>query len=199
MRNEALQAISTVLADGRVYNQIRTMQQRIYIRTDRFSDATGQLQQGLVLRFSAWLLFLAATIGVALFERSALVVALLAAGWAGSGLLSRYRLLGPRAVSLGSFFGGFAWRIVLLGSMFVVLLGFLTLFRETALARTVTGGDVLFVLATTGAVMALEWIGGRMSARGMEDISKVMETNRPEPAAPGDVIEGEVIDGTRPD
>ena len=170
------------------------MQQRFHFRTDRMAEATGQLQQGLVLRFSAWLLFLAATIGVAIFERSALVVVLLAAGWAASGLVSRRRVFGAQAASLGDYFRGFVWRLFLLGSMFVVLLGLLTLFRETALARTVTAGDLLFVLLTTALVMGLEWIGGRLSAQGMQDISRVMETANAPGSPDGVVIEGEVID-----
>ena len=178
--------------------------QRSNLHITGLSPAQGErLRLGLLLKLLAVLVFPAAAILAAVLERSWLLVAVLAVGMMIVGQIERFRIAHAAGVDmrlqLHILFAGFAWRVGVLSGLFIVMLGILALFRDTALAREIGIVDVVVALAATGIAMLANLIGGRMAGEGLaasfsafrSSFSQSAETDY---AFDGEIIEGEVID-----
>jgi|TARA_R110002020_G_scaffold474460_1_gene705874 hypothetical protein len=140
---------------------------------------------------------------VALMERSALMIVLLAAAMMGVSLVERLRLArltgNPAPIAMTALLPGFAVRLGGLAGLFIVLLGFLALFRDTSLARGFGVEDAAILIGVTGFALAANAISARIATT---EVSTVMSTlnasfrdaNPGADLAGGDIIEGEFHD-----
>ena len=171
--------------------------------TGQSSGAGERLRAGLLLKLLAILVFPAAVLLAALLERSWLLVAALALGMLIVGQIERFRVARATGVALQagpqSFLAGFVWRAGLLSGLFIVLLGILALFRDTALAREFGLTDSVIALGAMSIAYAANLVGGRLASDGLatsfgafrSSFETTRETTR---TYEGDIIEGEVVD-----
>jgi len=168
------------------------------------SQPSSPIQTALLLRVLALIAFPLGVVVAALMERSVLTVAALAAGMLVTSWVERFRLHRvaghegyPQVTGL---LPGFAIRAGLLAGLFIVCLGILALFRETALARGVGLVDAGLVCTVTGLALLANGISARIAG---SQVSAVMsqfragfpaEESAPAGEGPGDIIEGEVLD-----
>ncbi len=153
-------------------------------------DPARALRDVVLLRMVALAAFPAGAVLMAVLERGWLSVAALAAAMLGVSLIERRRVwqalgvevkTGPQAMLTG-----LAVRTGLLTGLFVVTLGVLALFRDTALSRQLGGPDLAVIV-----LCALVALGANALSAAM------IRIGRPEsPAGNGEgiVIEGEIID-----
>lgn len=157
------------------------------------------------LRLAALAAFPAGAVLMAIYQRGALSLAVLAAAMLAVSLYERRRLAGVAGVetqvSAASLAMGFAFRLGLLIGLFVLSIGLLALFRDTSLARQLGMID----LGLTGLSAAIALAANEISARMARSDFAAVHTDlsaafRPpgNPPAEGDIIEGEIIDTEDP-
>ncbi|MEZ5946673.1 MAG: hypothetical protein R3C13_03885 [Hyphomonas sp.] len=172
----------------------------------------GQIQLALRLRLLSLFAFPAAAALAAVLERSFLVLLLLAAGMMLVSWIERTRFLRAagetRLPDPGAFWPGFAVRTGLLLGIFVVTLGLLALFRDTALARGFGWIDLLLAGGTTAIVYGMNAWSARLAATEANFIVTQLKAPFAPGHAPGsgagpsqgpanrpdDIIEGEFRD-----
>ncbi|MGH1421975.1 MAG: hypothetical protein ACRBEQ_09165 [Hyphomonas sp.] len=159
------------------------------------------LKTVLNLRMLAIVVFPLATVLLALLERSVLMVAVLAIGMMISSAVERRRLPETRGLlQPAALISGAAVRFGLLAGLFVICLGIFTLFRETALARSLQWIDLLIFLGATGLSVGANEISARIAATqintGTDGISSIFAQTSPGNSkdADGVIIEGELSD-----
>ena len=166
-------------------------------------QASDSLQTALVLRVIAIMAFPVGVVLAALFERSLLIVAGLAIGMLFVSWVERIRLLNlagnDEPIALAGLLPGFAWRLGFLLGVFILSLGILALFRETALARSFSLTDLALLLGTiaialtanaVSARIAVSEVGGAMAKFNAAFGGSSANDN----SGAGEIIEGEVID-----
>lgn len=160
----------------------------------RPSDPVATLKTALSLRLGSLLAFPAGAVLMAILERGWLSIAALAAVMLAVSLFERRRIGRALGVDIwansSSLTMGLAVRFGLLTGLFVVTLGVLALFRDTALSRELGWPDLAVIgLSAGGALLA-----NALSAR-LAPVSA--GPGQPPPRkAPADtvIIEGEIID-----
>ena len=169
------------------------------------NQPTNVIQTALLLRIIAILAFPVGVVAAALMERSILMVAALAAGMLLVSWVERFRLHrlsgNEESPAITGLLPGFAVRAGFLAGLFIVSLGVLALFRETILARGLGLADLGLFSAVTGVALLANAISARMATREVSSVMAQMNANFTPPGgagpsgeAPGDIIEGEVID-----
>ena len=161
------------------------------------------LQTVLSLRLLSLVAFPLGAALLAIYQRSPLALAGLAGLMLAVSLVERRRL-SIQQVGGGSLFMGFAFRLGLLIGVFILFTGILTLFRDTALARTIALPDLLILGGTTLLALAANEISARIAGRQIAEVrtgfEAAMRAQRGGPASEGsgDIIEGEIIDADPP-
>jgi hypothetical protein len=131
------------------------------------------------------------------------MIVLLAAAMVGVSLVERIRLArltGSAApVSLAGVLPGFAVRLGGLAGLFIVLIGFLALFRDTSLARGIGLEDAAILVGVTGFALAANAISARLATTEVSSVlstlnASLREANPGAGTADGDIIEGEFYD-----
>lgn len=168
------------------------------------------LQTALTLRLASLLAFPAGAALMAIFQRSPLALALLTAAMLAVGLYERHRMAtaaGTQAAFSGtSLLTGFGFRLGLLIGIFVVTIGILALFRDTALARQLELIDLALILLPTIVALAANEISARIARRELSDVHSQLSAAFGQPpgtpngpaSGDGDIIEGEIIGGDEP-
>lgn len=171
--------------------------------TPTLTQPASPLQTALGLRLATLLAFPFGVVLVALMQRSALMIVLLAAAMVGVSLVERFRLARITGtavpVTLAGLLPGFAVRLGGLAGLFIVLLGILALFRDTSLARGLGLEDVAILVGVTGFALAANAISARLATT---EVSSVLSTlnasfraaNPGAGTADGEIIEGEFYD-----
>ena len=162
----------------------------------------GQLGLALRLRLLSLFAFPAAAALAAILERSFLVLLLLAGGMMLVSWIERTRFLRAagetRLPDPGAFWPGFAMRIGLLLGVFVVTLGILALFRDTALARSFGWPDLALAGGTTLIVYLMNLASARMAETQANLVVTHINAQFHPPDGPanatGDIIDGEFTD-----
>ena len=167
-------------------------------------QSSSPIQTALLLRMLALIAFPAGVFVAALMERSVLTVAALAAGMLVASWVERFRLhrlAGHEGYPLVTgLLPGFAVRTGLLAGLFIICLGVLALFRETALARGFGLADAGLVCTVTAIALLANGISARIASHEMSAVMSQVNAgfaaSRNDPAGEGngDIIEGEVID-----
>ena len=151
------------------------------------------LKTAVSLRLGSLLAFPAGAVLMAILERSWLSIAALAAAMLAVSLFERRRIGRALGVEIRSnsfsLMMGLAVRFGLLTGLFVVMLGLLALFRDTALARQLGLPDLAVIILSAGGALLANALSARLA---------IAETGTPPsgpgaPAAGGVVIEGEII------
>ena len=156
------------------------------------------LKTALSLRAGSLLAFPAGAVLMAILERGWLSVAALAAAMLAVSLIERRRIgraLGVELPSNGAaMITGLAVRFGLLTGLFVVTVGLLALFRDTALSRGLGWPDLAVIALTAGGAL----IANEASAR-LAPIQTGPAKGDPR-KAPADtvILEGEIIDADPP-
>lgn len=154
------------------------------------ADPTRAIRDVLLLRMASLMAFPAGAVLMAILERGWLSVAALAAAMLGVSLIERRRVwqalgvevtTGPQAMLTG-----LAVRTGLLTGLFVVTLGVLALFRDTALSRQPGWPDLAVIAFSATIALGTNALSGAM----------VRVEQRQGPGGDPDsiVIEGEIID-----
>ena len=171
--------------------------------TPALTQPSSPLQTALGLRLATLLAFPFGVVLVALMQRSALMIVLLAAAMVGVSLVERFRLArltGTAApVTLAGILPGFALRLGGLAGLFIVLLGILALFRDTSLARGLGLEDVAILVGVTGFALAANAISARLATTEVSSVLSTLNATfreaSPGPgSADGEIIEGEFYD-----
>ena len=161
------------------------------------------LQTVITLRLVSLIAFPMGAALLAIYQRSPLALAGLAALMLVVSLIERRRIAVAQ-VNGASLVMGFAFRLGLLIGVFVLFNGVLTLFRDTALARTLALPDLLILGATTAAALIGNEVSARIAGRQINavrsELQAAMRAHQGGPAAEGDgeIIEGEIIDPDPP-
>jgi hypothetical protein len=161
-------------------------------------DPATRLKTTLSLRAGSLLAFPAGAVALAILQRGWLAVAVLAAVMLAVSLVERYRIGRALGVDLkpgeAGLIPALAMRLGLLTGLFVVTVGVLALFRETALARSLSWIDMAVVGASAAAALVANLISGRLTP-----LPRLTEPGPPR-EAPGEgvIIEGEVVDRDPP-
>ena len=161
------------------------------------------LQTALWLRLASLFAFPFGAALMAAFQRSPLALALLTAAMLAVGLYERRRLAaatGTAATVTGaSLITGFGFRLGLLIAVFILSVGILALFRDTSLARSLAGIDLVLIALPAAIALAANEISARIARRELGATHTQLSAafgQPPGPAAPGaggDIIEGEII------
>lgn len=161
------------------------------------------LQTVLNLRLVSLFAFPFGAALLAIYQRSPLALAGLAALMLAVSLVERRRIAVAQ-VSGASLFMGFAFRLGLLIGVFVLFTGLLTLFRDTALAREIALPDLLILGGTAGLALGANEVSARIAGRQIAEVRSGLEAalraQQGGAAVPGDgeIIEGEIIDRDLP-
>lgn len=167
------------------------------------TQPASPLQTALSLRFATLLAFPFGVLLVAIMERSALMIVLLAAAMMGVSLVERLRLArltgNPAPIALAALLPGFAVRLGGLAGLFIILLGFLALFRDTSLARGFGLADAAILIGVTGFALAANAISARIATTEVSAVMSTMnasfrDANPGADLTGGDIIEGEFHD-----
>ena len=167
------------------------------------TQPSSPLQTALGRRLATLLAFPFGVVLVALMQRSALMIVLLASAMVGVSLVERFRLArltGTAApVTLAGILPGFAVRLGGLAGLFIVLLGILALFRDTSLARGLGLEDVAIFVGVTGFALAANAISVRLATTEVSSVLSTLNATfreaSPGPgSADGEIIEGEFYD-----
>lgn len=160
----------------------------------RSPDPVATLKTALSLRLGSLLAFPAGAVLMAILERGWLSIAALAAVMLAVSLFERRRIGRALGVDIransSSLTMGLAVRFGLLTGLFVVTLGVLALFRDTALSRDLGWPDLAVIGLSAGGAL----IANALSAR-LAPVSA--GPGQPPPRqAPADsvILEGEIID-----
>lgn len=164
------------------------------------------LKTALKLRLVSLLAFPAGAALMAVYQRSPLALAVLAAVMLGVSLFERRRLAavaGAQAMMTGaSLLGGFGFRLGLLIGIFVLTLGTLALFRDTSLARVFSGVDLALIALPAGVALAANEISARIARREFSGLQTQLSAGFGAPGGPaqegGEIIEGEIIGEDEP-
>jgi hypothetical protein len=168
---------------------------------------TGLVKALLGLRGAAMAAYPLATLAGVIFQRGFFLVVLLAAAMLVLGELERrraMRLAGkwppglPRNVLMGFFI-----RLGALTALFIVLTGFLALFRDTSLARGLGWPDMAILFVFTALALAANEVSARLAVNRMGDavnaIRGALGAERFDARdAEGEIIDGEVIEPEAP-
>ncbi len=156
------------------------------------------LKTALSLRAGSLLAFPAGAVLMAILERGWLSVAALAAAMLAVSLIERRRIgraLGVELPSNGAaMITGLAVRFGLLTGLFVVTVGVLALFRDTALSRGLGWADLAVIALTAGGAL----IANEASARLAPIRTGPARGDRRKAPADTVILEGEIIDADRP-
>ncbi len=141
---------------------------------------------------------------MAMAERGWAAIGLLAAAMLGVGLVERWRLAtvaeAPLPLRFGSLARGLIVRFILLTGLFVAALGLLTLFRDTALARTLGPIDLVITMGAALAALAANEVSARLARQQVSGallrVNERIDALRA--GTRGDIIEGEIIDRDPP-
>jgi hypothetical protein len=161
------------------------------------------LQTVLSLRLLSLVAFPAGAALLAIYQRSPLALAGLAGLMLAVSLVERRRL-SIQQVGSGSLFMGFAFRLGLLIGVFILFTGVMTLFRDTALARSIATPDLLILGGTTLTALAANEISARIAGRQIADVRTGLEAairaqqGGPAAEGQGEILEGEIIDADPP-
>ncbi|MGA1343047.1 MAG: hypothetical protein ACO33A_08385 [Hyphomonas sp.] len=146
------------------------------------------------LRLGSLLAFPAGAVLMAILERGWLSIAALAAAMLAVSLFERRRIGKALGVEIrsnsSSLTMGLAVRFGLLTGLFVVTLGVLALFRDTALARQLGLPDLAVIVMSAGGAL----LANALSARLATAETGTRRSGRGAPGTEGVVIEGEIID-----
>ncbi len=154
------------------------------------ADPARAIRDVLLLRMASLMAFPAGAVLMAILERGWLSVAALAAAMLGVSLIERRRVwqalgvevkTGPQAMLTG-----LAVRTGLLTGLFVVTLGVLALFRDTALSRQLGWPDLAVIAVSTAIALGTNALSAAMV--------KVEQRNARGADPDSIVIEGEIID-----
>lgn len=165
------------------------------------------LQTALLLRLAAILAFPAGVVLAALMERSFLMVAVLAAGMVMVSWIERLRLFrlagNDERPDLSGLLPGFAWRFGLLAGVFILSLGVMALFRDTALSRSFGLVDLGVLVGVTGIALIANSLSARIATDQLGTTLSHMRAGfgargANDNAGSSDVIEGEVIHRDEP-
>lgn len=157
------------------------------------------LQTVISLRLVSLIAFPMGAALLAIYQRSPLALAGLAALMLAVSLFERRRLAVAQ-VNGASLFMGFAFRLGLLIGVFILFNGVLTLFRDTALARGLDLPDLLILGFTTALALITNEVSARIAGNQINavrtELQAAMRAQQGSPAAAGDgeIIEGEIID-----
>lgn len=182
------------------------MQYMTHVPPDGLS--ADAIRMTLRLRLAALAAFPVAAALAAIFQRSFLILLLLAGGMMLVSWIERIRFLRAagetRMPDPGAFWPGFAVRAGLLLGIFVVTLGLSGLFRDTSLARSFGWPDLLIAGGTTLTVYAMNLASARLAAGQATIISTHLNAPFPSSGASspsGSDDSGEIIEGefTHPD
>jgi len=154
------------------------------------ADPARAIRDVILLRMASLMAFPAGAVLMAILERGWLSVAALAAAMLGVSLIERRRVwqalgvevkTGPQAMLTG-----LAVRTGLLTGLFVVTLGVLALFRDTALSRQLGWPDLAVMAFSAAIALGTNALSGAMV--------RVEQREGPDADPDGIVIEGEIID-----
>lgn len=157
-------------------------------------DPVATLKTAVSLRLGSLLAFPAGAVLMAILERGWLSIAALAAAMLAVSLFERRRIGKALGVEIrsnsSSLTMGLAVRFGLLTGLFVVTLGVLALFRDTALARQLGLPDLAVIVMSAGGAL----LANALSARLATAETGTRRSGRGAPGTEGVVIEGEIID-----
>lgn len=166
-------------------------------------QTASPLETVLLLRLVSMLVFPAGVVLAALMERSALMVAVFAAGMLLVSWIERLRMIRLAGNDVRpdsrSLLPGFLGRFVLLAGLFVVSLGVFALFRETSLARMLGLTDLGLFAGVTGIALIANSVSSRIAASEVSGViaefsAAYGEGGANDNAGDGEIIEGEIID-----
>lgn len=161
------------------------------------------LKFAVALKAIALLAFPVAVIAAALLQRSVVLLAGFALMMVIISVIQKQtaaaQLGQPAVISIAGIMTGFAARFGVMVGFFVVLIGIMAMFRETALARSFGQTDALLLLIPAAISMGASAISRRIFGVQMHDtlagLQAAFNTSQGRPAdADGDIIEGEIID-----
>ena len=160
-------------------------------------DPVSTLKTAISLRASSLLAFPAGAVLMAILERGWLSVAALAAAMLAVSLVERRRFGRALGIEIpsnaGTLLTGLVVRFGLLMGLFVVTLGVLALFRDTALSRELGWPDLAVIGLSAGGALLANALSARLAPVRTEP-------GQPPPrSAPAEtvVLEGEIIDSDR--
>lgn len=165
--------------------------------------ASSAFKTALNLRALGIVIFPLATIATAVLERSVLMIGALAVGMMISSVLERRRLPELSAMTTPAMlFSGVAIRFGLLAGLFVICLGILALFRDTALARSFGLIDLAIFAIPTAISIGANEISARIAKTELSAARANMSAQFGAGAAPSGaesvIIEGELSDPDEP-
>lgn len=157
-------------------------------------DPVATLKTAISLRAGSLAAFPLGAVLMAILERGWLSVAALAAAMLAVSLLERRRFGRALGIEIpsnaGTLLTGFAVRTGLLTGLFVVTLGVLALFRDTALSRALGWPDLAVIALSAGGAL----LANALSARLAPVQSEPGQPPRRNAPAESVVLEGEIID-----
>ena len=157
-------------------------------------DPVAALKTAVSLRAGSLLAFPAGAVLMAILERGWLSIAALAAAMLAVSLFERRRIAKALGVDIransSSLTMGLAVRFGLLTGLFVVTLGVLALFRDTALSRELGWPDFAVIALSAGGAL----LANALSARLAPIETGTLRSGPRAQNAGGVVIEGEIID-----
>ncbi|MFN7164775.1 MAG: hypothetical protein ACK4P2_08140 [Hyphomonas sp.] len=157
-------------------------------------DPVATLKTAISLRAGSLAAFPAGAVLMAILERGWLSIAALAAAMLAVSLFERRRFGKALGIAIpsnsGTLMTGLAVRFGLLTGLFVVTLGVLALFRDTALSRGLGWTDLAVIGLSAGGALLANGISARLAP-----VRTQPGQAPPESAPAGSVIlEGEIID-----
>ncbi len=160
---------------------------------------TGLVKALLGLRGAAMLAYPVAAIVGVIFQRGFFLIVLLAAAMQILGELERrraMRLAGKWPPGLPkNLLMGFAIRLGALSALFIVLVGFLALFRDTSLARGLGWPDAAILGLFTALAVAANEVSARLAVNRMGDAVNALRGALSAERFDARDSEGEIIDG----
>ncbi|MBK8197389.1 MAG: hypothetical protein IPK75_03375 [Acidobacteria bacterium] len=162
------------------------------------NDPVSALKTAISLRAAALAAFPAGAVLLALLERGWLAVGLLAAAMLGVSLFERRRIGAAVGIDIPSspamLVTGLIVRFGLLTGLFVVTVGVLALFRDTALSEGIGWPDLAVAAFSAGGAMVANAMSALLAPVRNEDGAP------PSRKAPADavILEGEIIDADPP-
>ena len=160
-------------------------------------DPVATLKTALSLRAVSLLAFPAGAVLMAILERGWLSIGALAAAMLAVSLFERRRFGRALGIAIPSSAGtlatGLAVRFGLLTGLFVVTLGVLALFRDTALSRSLGWPDLVVIGLSCGAALLANALSAQLAPVQAEP------GRAPPKSAPAEsiILEGEIIDTDR--
>ena len=157
-------------------------------------DPLATLKTALSLRAGSLLAFPAGAVLMAILERGWLSIGALAAAMLAVSLFERRRFGKALGIAIPSSAGtvltGLAVRFGLLTGLFVVTLGVLALFRNTALSRSLGWPDLVVIGLSCGAALLANALSAQLAP------VRAVPGRAPPETAPAEsiILEGEIID-----